>query len=457
VVEPQNVGTYKPDMALPKGVKKIGSIEIGDTGFTTDCSLTKVVNVAKNEASGMGGHAIKLTSVNDPDLASTCYRIEADVYRYPTFDASEDTEQLNVTENKIKNYLQENKRKLDPIEGIWVFSEELESKYSEERAVNENVYDIAIVKKDFESENEFDVIMISSENEKWDKVGLLKGGIESTAYGNIYDVSWITSNGTSSSTNFNLEERGLLTGQFNTPLYEASVRLIKKYPSLEKEEEGDSKKRVSTGTGFAISNNGLVVTNNHVVSGSKSVSLKFKGKNGEKKNYSAEIIISDEDSDLSILKIEDDNFGGFNNIPYGISEEYSSGQDVFTLGYPMTDVMGESVKVTEGIISSTEGTTKKDIFMQTTVPIQPGNSGGPLFDMRGNIVGITTATLSERATGVDAENVNYSIKSNHFISLASVLSDYSDDSLIMNFQENELSNMVNKYSPYICIVEATIE
>jgi V8-like Glu-specific endopeptidase len=444
-------------MPLPQEAKQIGSIEISDTGFTTDCSQTKVVNLARTEASKKGGHAIKITNVNEPDLASTCYRINADVYRYPIFSASEDTDQLDVSKEEINEYLEENKDDLDPVEGIWTFSEKLVSKISDGKVTNDNIYDIAVVKSNFENRNEFDILIISSENKKWDEVGLVKGNIEPTAYGNVYDVRWIKSNGTEVNTNLNLEEEGLLTGKFDTRLYASSVRLIKKYPRITKGEENEEESKISRGTGFVISKKGLVVTNEHVVSNSESVKLKFNNKDGRKNTYSASKIISDEESDISVLKIDDEGFGGFNSIPYGVTKSYSSGQDVFTLGYPMTGVMGESVKVTEGIISSTEGPTEKDVFMQTSVPIQPGNSGGPLFDTSGNIVGITTATLSERATGVDAENVNYSTKSDHFVSLASVLSDYSSEDLSPNTQETKLSAMVKRYSPYICIVEATVE
>lgn len=455
-VQPQDIAVFKPDMVLPEDAQKIGSIEIGDTGFTTDCSLTKVVNLAREKASQQGAHAIKLTNVNEPDLASTCYRINAYAYRYPTFNASEDTERLDITEKEVNKYLEDNKDHLDPIEGIWSLSGNIQTKYSDEEINKKNRYELAIIKKNFESNREFSIIIISSEREAWNKTGLVKGVAEATAYGDIYEIDWISANGTQETTNFKFEDEGLITGNFDNRVSETSVSLLKKYPRVESDDKESGEKKISKGTGFVVSESGLVATNEHVVSNSESVTIKFNGKESAK-NYAAEVVISDKESDIAILAVKDKEFSGFREIPYGISDKYKSGQEVFTLGYPMTGVMGESLKVTEGIISSVDGPTEKNIFMQTSVPIQPGNSGGPLFNTNGNVVGITTATLSESATGVDPENVNYSIKSEHFESMVSILSDYKPENLENNRADTDLSEMVENFGKYICMVEAKIE
>lgn len=83
------------------------------------------------------------------------------------------------------------------------------------------------------------------------------------------------------------------------------------------------------------------------------------------------------------------------------------------MGYPMSDVLGEEVKVTDGIISSKSGYEGDIATYQISAPIQPGNSGGPLFDKDGNLVGITSSGIDKRV----AENVGYAIKSSYILNI----------------------------------------
>ena len=91
------------------------------------------------------------------------------------------------------------------------------------------------------------------------------------------------------------------------------------------------------------------------------------------------------------------------------------GEEVFALGYPLADVMGDEIKFTDGKISSRTGVQGAVNVYQISVPIQPGNSGGPLFDQQGRVVGITTASLNKDV--FDAENVNYAVKTNYILNL----------------------------------------
>ena len=93
------------------------------------------------------------------------------------------------------------------------------------------------------------------------------------------------------------------------------------------------------------------------------------------------------------------------------------GEDVFTIGYPMNSVMGNNYKVTNGIISSLSGMSDDIRYMQISVPLQPGNSGGPLFNKNGNIMGITSAKLNGKAIGTSIENVSYAIKAIYLINM----------------------------------------
>ena len=165
-----------------------------------------------------------------------------------------------------------------------------------------------------------------------------------------------------------------------------------------------------TGTGFAL-NNGYIVTNHHVVDGATSISV--YGIRGEiNKSYKATVIASDSKADLAIIKINDSSFHGFGDIPYSIKTKTANvGEHVYVLGYPMVQAMGTEVKLTDGIISSRSGYQGDYSTYQISAPLQPGNSGGPMFDNDGQIIGITNAGINQ------ADNVGYAIKTSYLYNL----------------------------------------
>lgn len=130
-----------------------------------------------------------------------------------------------------------------------------------------------------------------------------------------------------------------------------------------------------TGTGWALKD-GYVVTNFHCVDGASNILLKsLQG------DFHAKVVAIDESSDLAIIKINDEAFSGFGEVPYSIERKQCEvGESIWTIGYPMIDVMGEEVKFTDGKISAKTGYMGDLSTYQITVPIQPGNSGGPLFN-----------------------------------------------------------------------------
>lgn len=160
------------------------------------------------------------------------------------------------------------------------------------------------------------------------------------------------------------------------------------------------------GTGFALKE-GYVVTNYHVVDGATHVYI--KGVGGDfSQEYAATVIEVDKENDLAIVKIDDSKFTGFGNIPYSIQTAAAEiGEDIFVLGYPMTDVMGEEIKLTTGVINSCSGYKGDDSSYQISAPTQPGNSGGPLFNKKGEVIGVVNAKL------FGAENAGYAIKSQY--------------------------------------------
>lgn len=158
-----------------------------------------------------------------------------------------------------------------------------------------------------------------------------------------------------------------------------------------------------TGTGFALLD-GCIATNYHVVENAKSIRVQGIG-GSFNIHYNAEVIATDKHNDIAIIKISDNRFNGFGAIPYSVKKSMSEvGEDVFVLGYPLTTTMGDEIKLTTGIISSRTGFQGDVSLYQISAPIQPGNSGGPLFDNNGNLIGIVNAKHK------DAENVSYAIK-----------------------------------------------
>lgn len=165
-----------------------------------------------------------------------------------------------------------------------------------------------------------------------------------------------------------------------------------------------------TGTGFAIGT-GYLVTNYHVVENAKSIKIQgVKGYFGASLN--ASVVSTDKKNDLAIIKINDSQFNGFGTIPYKVKTTISDvGEDIFVLGYPLTTTMGDEIKLTTGVISSKTGFQGDMSLYQVSAPVQPGNSGGPLFDSKGNVIGIVSAKH------VGAENVGYAIKATYLNNL----------------------------------------
>lgn len=183
----------------------------------------------------------------------------------------------------------------------------------------------------------------------------------------------------------------------------------------EKEEAEEAKRKAGwSGSGFALAQ-GHIVTNYHVVENAKTILV--KGIKGDfATEYRASVVATDKINDIAIIKISDDRFKSFGATPYKIKRAMSDvGESVWALGYPMVGVMGDEVKFTDGKISARTGIQGDMSVYQISVPIQPGNSGGPLFDNYGNIVGITSSGLNREA--FNSENVNYAIKTSYLYNL----------------------------------------
>ena len=175
-------------------------------------------------------------------------------------------------------------------------------------------------------------------------------------------------------------------------------------------------------------------------------------RNGEPESYPASVVMSDKQNDLSILKIESPQFSPMPSIPYNFTTNVKdTGSEVFTLGYPIADVMGEEVKFTDGKISSKTGIQGDVTVYQISVPIQPGNSGGPLFDNQGNLVGITSSGLNRDY--FKSENVNYAIKSSYLKNLIDNLPQHVELQTKSNVAELPLVEKIKVFQPYMLYIK----
>ena len=162
---------------------------------------------------------------------------------------------------------------------------------------------------------------------------------------------------------------------------------------------------ISSGTAWPIAY-GYAVTNNHVVEGIDTV--KLLNVNGEE--ISATVVLRDKHNDLALLSVRD-----VDKLPPALplsANVAGLGAHVFTIGYPRIDIMGKSPKLTDGIISSVNGMRGDIHSYQISVPIQPGNSGGPLLNMHGEVVGIVTSMLGTKTSGSTyfLPNISYALK-----------------------------------------------
>ncbi|MCX6231306.1 MAG: serine protease [Bacteroidetes bacterium] len=178
-----------------------------------------------------------------------------------------------------------------------------------------------------------------------------------------------------------------------------------------------------SGTGFFISQNGYLVTNYHVIEKSTNIYVSNQNYNRIK----AQVVFSDEFNDIAILKVSI----SLKTIPYNIDfTNKEIGSNVFTLGYPYIQTMGKEVKLTNGIINSNSGYENDIRYYQFSAEIQPGNSGGPLFDSNGNIVGLVSAKHSK------ATNAGYALKSKFLIEFIKI-----NNPALLKINNNTIKNM----------------
>jgi S1-C subfamily serine protease len=175
------------------------------------------------------------------------------------------------------------------------------------------------------------------------------------------------------------------------------------------------------GTGFAINDDGVIITSYHVVKDAKQIEVQFQDGTAAP----AKVLKKSPNIDIAILKIDRPTP---NYLVMDSQPELAVGDHVFTIGFPVEELLGQEPKFTDGAISSLSGIKGEATFVQITVPVHPGNSGGPLLSEDGKVVGVIAATIAFQpfieSTRAMPQNINYAV-SGSFV--APLLSSYNKE------------------------------
>ena len=335
----------------------------------------------------------------------------------------------NWTKEKLKKHWTENGS--ESIEGIY------------EKVGTSLEYELAVLKE----YNGFKIIYLSgASGTNWNE-GDIKATLIKTAQFGIFKADWFMLNKSynkdiiitfEKATMQCLSENGI-----DKDIY------LKIYPTYDEPNNILSTEWKSTGTGFFIDKNGYLVTNYHVVDEGKTFEISIT-KNGKSKEYKAEIVSVDKQNDLAILKIISSDFKPLEKLSYNFNTKSQDvGSSVFALGYPLTKIMGNEIKFTDGKISSKSGFQGDITTYQISVPIQPGNSGGPLFDEKGNLVGITSSGVNKQL----ADNANYAIKTSYLKLLIDSTNDRIELPNSMELENKSLTDQIKTLSEFVVLIK----
>jgi S1-C subfamily serine protease len=170
--------------------------------------------------------------------------------------------------------------------------------------------------------------------------------------------------------------------------------------------ERAARRAVSSGTGFVVAAR-RIMTNHHVVEGCAEVAARLP----DGRELPARVMASDSTRDLALLSTEAEA-GPI--LPFRSAGTYRRGEGVVTYGFPLAGLLSSGPTLTTGEVSALAGLADNQRHIQISAPVQPGNSGGPLLDMRGQVIGVVVSKLNAgqiaRQTGDIPQNVNFAVK-----------------------------------------------
>lgn len=296
------------------------------------------------------------------------------------------------------------------IEGIWSF--------------DNNAYQILITKDETGNFGDFVGLVLSSESPAWNK-DEVKFEIRSTAAESVFTGNFYRGDKAKIGTTFSLKGSAL-EWQFDLPDGKReNALMIRNWPRTVN-SQGPSNNTGSVGTSFLIGLDGFLATNFHVIDSGGPIKVFFPE---AKKEYEAIVVLQDRKNDLAILQIKAFNPYdlGITKLPYRLvsSAESKIGDRVYTVGFPLGPELGNTVKYTEGSLSSKNGMQDDPTYLQISTPIQPGNSGGPLLGPGGNLIGVVVASINpdwmKKQFGTIPQNINFAVKADYLLTLIDML------------------------------------
>lgn len=298
-------------------------------------------------------------------------------------------------------------RSLDSVEGVWSFT------------INGSYGELAIMKNTSDFYKEWNYVGFMVKADGFGKVGEAKIVLNKTAVAGVYSGAYVVQYhgmwGMQSleATTFSTPQANIM--QTNVP----SLGLIS---FIRMDNFNTSGVGVisgsSSGTGFFVTPN-VVVTNYHVIADAKKIEVTFQNEY----TVLANVIGKDTANDIAVLSVE-----GLQSkvIPLVIGEAGSirEGERVYTIGFPLSNDLGTRHKISEGLVNGLTGLKDDPTVFQVSIPIQPGNSGGPLITADGRVVGITSSGLNSvyylRNVGTVPQNVNFAVKADYILPVLSV-------------------------------------
>lgn len=202
-----------------------------------------------------------------------------------------------------------------------------------------------------------------------------------------------------------------------------------------------------SGTGFAITADGLIATNHHVIADAKKLFVRVLN-DSTIHNYNAVVVASDPGSDLAIIRIDDQEFHGFDPLPYSISNRIARrGEKIFYMGYPQPSLLNNELKTWTGEINATNSLDDKQYMV--SLGIDHGSSGSPVFDNDGYVIGVVTSLYNPQLINLEG---GLATKSTYLLPLAEkALGGKLHEN---NNQIKELSHLdrIDAIAPYIFII-----
>jgi len=202
----------------------------------------------------------------------------------------------------------------------------------------------------------------------------------------------------------------------------------------------------SSGTGFVVSDDGWILTNAHVAKSCKTVLVGDLG--------AASQVVIDEEHDLALVKM-DAELG--KPLPI-VADKPRLGEDILALGYPLRSILADSLNVTRGNVSSLMGLMNDPNYLQISAAVQPGNSGGPLVDLAGRVVGVVTAKLNAVAvadlTGDIPQSINFAIRpdaATRFLEAQGVAFETADAGAALESVPDATAKVQNSIYPVLCL------